>query len=565
MEHASPAILALSLAALVARIGFAANHYVVPAGTAGNLPAAPYSTWATAANGIADAMEAAADDADAICIRVAPGVYAIGSTIEIARSNVDIRSDDGNGDFACENTILDGGLLDGRTNRVFTVKYVKNVSASNVAIRGFTIRNSGVNGQGGGIMVEEGFSEFTLDGCTLTNCQARISGSAKGGGVFFGSVNAKGHVITNCSFVSCVAGGIGGAISGKNSKSAYAARSTYLLVMDSEFIDCGVVKTAGIDGATSKRGAIFAVPCWFERTLFRHGYGADSNNGNIAADGSPYSVLVDCTFEGTSGKFFYSSPLKMLGCIFRDNSGVMGTAVEIDSCVFSNNTYNAYSAAYFNGGTVRNCLYTRNGQPFTAMGNTLVENCSIISNRQCGIYMGAAKWKARFVNCVVYGNENFTASGAGQSGNANFAQVASWRSSADSSLVLTNCVIGGADSVSIVNYKGTGVGISANSGATYPLSDFDASGKTGELSTTVDMIGPRFADASNGDWRPRRKSPLRDAGVLLAWMNAPATDLDGNPRLTDAFGKAFASSALPDLGCYECQAQTPRNTTILLQ
>ena len=28
---------------------------------------------------------------------------------------------------------------------------------------------------------------------------------------------------------------------------------------------------------------------------------------------------------------------------------------------------------------------------------------------------------------------------------------------------------------------------------------------------------------------------------------------------------AAALAALPDIGCYECQAQTPRNTTILLQ
>ncbi len=60
-------------------------------------------------------------------------------------------------------------------------------------------------------------------------------------------------------------------------------------------------------------------------------------------------------------------------------------------------------------------------------------------------------------------------------------------------------------------------------------------------------------------------SPLREAGVRYSWMNAPATDLDGNPRLTDHFGKPFATAALPDLGCYECQDRITRGTTVLVQ
>ena len=44
-----------------------------------------------------------------------------------------------------------------------------------------------------------------------------------------------------------------------------------------------------------------------------------------------------------------------------------------------------------------------------------------------------------------------------------------------------------------------------------------------------------------------------------------ATDLDGQARLTDRFGKPFAPGALPDIGCYECQERTPYSTTIILR
>jgi hypothetical protein len=44
-----------------------------------------------------------------------------------------------------------------------------------------------------------------------------------------------------------------------------------------------------------------------------------------------------------------------------------------------------------------------------------------------------------------------------------------------------------------------------------------------------------------------------------------ATDLDGNPRVTDRFGKPFAEGARSDIGCYECQIFTPHATTIMLR
>ena len=53
-----------------------------------------------------------------------------------------------------------------------------------------------------------------------------------------------------------------------------------------------------------------------------------------------------------------------------------------------------------------------------------------------------------------------------------------------------------------------------------------------------------FKDFDGGDYTFRSFSPLRDAGVMLPWMEN-ALDLAGAKRLV---GK-------PDIGCYESQAQ----------
>ena len=63
---------ALAIATLPVASLLAATHYVVPAGTAGNTPTSPYTSWATAANDLASAIESASA---LETILVAPGTY----------------------------------------------------------------------------------------------------------------------------------------------------------------------------------------------------------------------------------------------------------------------------------------------------------------------------------------------------------------------------------------------------------------------------------------------------------------------------------------------------------
>ena len=73
---------------------------------------------------------------------------------------------------------------------------------------------------------------------------------------------------------------------------------------------------------------------------------------------------------------------------------------------------------------------------------------------------------------------------------------------------------------------------------------------------------PKFMDAAAGDYRMKGSSAARDKASRLDWMTEGSTDLAGQPRLVNLSGKAFASDALPDLGCYE--AQDPRPGLLLI-
>ncbi|MBQ9741507.1 MAG: hypothetical protein IJV91_11295, partial [Kiritimatiellae bacterium] len=76
---------------------------------------------------------------------------------------------------------------------------------------------------------------------------------------------------------------------------------------------------------------------------------------------------------------------------------------------------------------------------------------------------------------------------------------------------------------------------------------------------TVARDNIKFIDAENRDYHLEMRSPLRDKGVMLDWMDAGAKDLDGNPRVVSRHAVPYASdaSALPDIGCYECMIRVP--------
>lgn len=205
-------------------------------------------------------------------------------------------------------------------------------------------------------------------------------------------------------------------------------------------------------------------------------------------------------------------------------SNVNGQALEvgagglIDCCVVTNNTL-YYSSSGGDGvaitasgsagkpAVVRNTLVAYNWVQTTkeqaavaAYGNTVMENCTIVSNR----------------SMVVGGSGGLYIKGSGVS--------------------ITNTIVHS-------NTSGDAAGnILLKAGETAIFSHCCAPELGGIVTCTAD--DPLF----NLDWKPelpywsiRSKSPCKGTGAKADWMEG-ATDLDGNPRI---FGRR------PDIGCYE--------------
>ena len=573
----------------------ALDYYVVPAGTAGNAPAAPYDSWATAANDFTTLSAALLVTDAPIMIHVAPGVYNVTEPISLAIPDLTLVSDDGIGATARETTILDGGYPS-RTNRLVSV------TAANVTIRGLTFRNCMVDGKedGGAIYTSSSSEKTSVIDCSFTNCRARHGGAIRLGAVnawlegcdfndchagtsasnsdrHGGAVNvsnaATGSVITNCSFTACTAYK-GGAVKTPipNTTTGFSERADYTIISGCTFTRNAPVRQNG-DG--NPVGGGICGRAWVENCRFDANYTPDGSCFNPAIGFDYYTVITNCVFEnhssayrgiiGQQGGGYYET--RVVDCVFRGNTcaNIFGCHwFTIDRCVFTNNA--ATGGLFWLYGTnhvVRNSLYAYNQRPLGAGGQLAkgperYENCTIVSNT-CGVYIpyGANIWPI-FVNCYIGGNTNPPTRFSNYRGNANFGYFETfWDNDTSTFLVslqATNCVIEGAHTLERRDTR-----------KTFDLFYYVSSGTCEAITDLVAAKGAGFVDAANGDWRLQRKSPLRDAGMRLDWMVPGTTDLDQNPRLTNRFGKPFAADAHPDIGCYECQVQTPYGTLVLLQ
>ncbi len=561
------------------------DFYVVPAGTAGNTPTVPYDTWATAANDFAT-LSASLPTTDApATIHVAPGTYDVASPIPLSSTGITLTSDDGTGATARETTILDGGYP-ARTNRIATV------TAANVTIRGLTFRNCMLDGteDGGAIYTDSSSEKTSVIDCSFTNCRARHGGAIRlgaanawlegcdfndchagttanntarhGGGVNV-STAATGSVITNCTFTGCTAYQ-GGAVKtpAPATKTGFSERASYTIVSGCTFTRNAPVRQ---NNSGNPVGGGICGKAWVENCRFDANYTPDSACFNPAIGFDYYSVITNCIFEnhssanrGIVGQYQGGDyETRVVDCVFRGNTcaNMLGQVIiTADRCVFTNNA--ATSILFWSGSksVLRSTLYAHNHQPLR-VASQRYENCTVVSNTY-GVYIRDPAYKPVFVNCYIGGNTNASSRFANYRGNANFGYFETGWDNATSAFIIdfhaTNCVIEGAHSVE-----------QRSTSKFFDLFDYEPSGTCEAITDLVDAKGAGFVDAANGDWRLQRKSPLRDAGLLLPWMADGATDLDGNPRLTDHFGKPFATGALPDIGCYECQELTPYSTLIL--
>ena len=478
--------------------------------------------------------------------------------INLSTAGLEVRSDDKSGRLARETTILDGGFRSlsdhDRTNRLF------NVSANRVTIRGLILRNAMARGAGAGANITG--SAFTLADCTLTNLHGRIA-TADGGALAYSATSGMGHVITNCLVTKCGANAYGGALFAATTLSSYAApQKDYLLIFNSTFANNTSDKWS-IDAPSHSTRGLLSAPVYAINCVFR------DSSAALFGDRANYSILRECTLEKVVGGLSYPvNVVRVYDSRFDKCAGSLNPNL-LERCTITGHVDQNGANTTVSCGTLRNCLYTNNNFPLAVGASVIVDNCTIVSNNTGGILLGPAGGGGKFVNCVVFGNKfkNYGSPG----GYRNFCYRSQWAGSASSSLVISNCYIEGAASYSVSGYKGqyvdpaTGTWVTGD-GSAKSLLSFDPSGTSSNITAAADAAKARvFVDWTNGDWRLPRKSPLRDAGLLRSWMVEGATDMDGNPRLTDRFGNPFASDALPDIGCYECQIRTPRGTTFMVQ
>ena len=477
-------------------------------------------------------------------VRVRPGVYAPAATIELT-NNVIVVSDDGDGRLCPERTIVDGGATAEAPSSGHQVFRMTNPGS---ALIGLTIRNGFTDGRGGGVYVSRPSSG--ISDCIVSNCQAlAVNGNGGyGGGIFVdgyasGYYDTAGSRVANTIIVRCKAGNGGGASFQTYPSSSYDASAA---ANEPAFVNCAFIDNEAVREDTNANGGGIAAindqsHCRVEGCLFRGNWTTMTGAGpsssarmGAAIQTGRYSTVTNCVFDGNGHSYrgmVNGGPTRVFDCVFRRGiTRALGDSVELaENCVFTNNL--AGFSVTTGSATLRNCLYADNEEPVYT-GSSRFENCTIVSNRNCGVLIQSG-CKPVFVNTVVARNSSPRGISNFRGWNNLGFIVTEWRAN----VTVSNCC-----------FEGIGEYVNTSNGMSNDVWRIDLLDPTGR-SFTAD---PKLADVERGDYRLSRKSPCRDAGLRLGWMTPEAVDLAGNPRVMTS-GKPLAADpgALPDLGCYE--------------
>jgi hypothetical protein len=250
-------------------------------------PAAPYTSWATAATNIQDACFVAT--ASRSVILVTNGIYEYGGYADAGSNRVNpfgtgISIQSVNGPAL---TIIEGSQVPGTTNGGNAVRCVFLTSSS--VLSGFTLTNGATenNGYGGGV--------YAGSGCLVSNCI--ISGNAAGyGGGCYGA-NDNGALV-NCQIIgnSAINGGTGGG--------AYGIGLTNCLLTgnvasyrggaaaNGTLVNCTIVTNIGLPDSLDG--------CLLKNCISDYNY---PDNGEANGDGNSFSnccVAVTPTFNSAN-------------------------------------------------------------------------------------------------------------------------------------------------------------------------------------------------------------------------------------------------------------------------
>ena len=495
-------------ATVTVHVAAQAIHYV----KLGNAtPIAPYTSWATAATNIQDAIDAA-NQVGALVL-VSNGIYSTGGCVVYGALNnrvaitkpVTVRSANGPA-----MTIIQGAGPVG--DSAVRCAYV----GTNAVLEGFTLTSGATCSSGdyyrercgGGVWCE---SSSVLSNCVLTGNLA----SQSGGGAYWG-------MLYNCTLTGNSAPG-GGGVSG------------------STLYNCTLTDNSASSGGGASDGTLNN--CMLTGNSATYGGGAFDgalNNctltGNSAiyyGGGAYYGTLYNCTLTGNSashggGGAAYGT---LYQCMLIDNSAYIGGGAH-DGTLY-NCTLTGNSASYGGGGaadgTLNNCTLTGNSASYGGGGASdgTLNNCMLTGNS--ATYGGGA-FDGALNNCTLTGNSATYGGGGAYYGtlyNCTLTgNLASYGGGAFTS-TLYNCIV----YYNTASRDSNCYGCTLNFSCTTP--------NPGGTNNITDE--PQFVSAANGDYRLLPSSPCIDHGINQNWM-FDAMDLEGNPRILNG---------TVDMGTYE--------------
>ena len=471
---------------------------------------APYTSWATAAANIQDAIDASSQVG--ALVLVSNGTYATGGRVVygaltnrvVITKPVTVRSVHGP-----VTTIIQGAGPAG--DSAVRCAYV----GANAVLEGFTLISGTTRSSGDYSREQSGGGVWCESSGVLSNCVLTANSAFFGGGVY-------GGALYNCTLTGNSASNVGGGTS-------YGMLYNCILTGNSASYQGGGVSYSTLYNCTLTSNSASHGGGVYHSTLYNCTL---VGNSAYAGGGVSGGALYNCMLTGNSASDYGGGAAyggMLYNCMLTSNSSSSGGGVyggTLYNCTFTGNSAYDGGGAYY--GTFHNCTFTGN-LAYVGGGGAYygtLYNCALIGN--LADYGGGAYGDTLY-NCTLSGNS------ADYGGGAYYG-------------ILYNCIVYHNTALSYSNCLGSTL--------TYSCTTPDPGG-IGNITND-----PRFVNAGAGDYHLQATSPCIDAGTNQAWMIG-ATDLDGNPRL-DASGRV-------DMGAYEYQGLilstivvTPVNPCVLM-
>jgi parallel beta-helix repeat protein len=439
-------------------------HYVALSSPA---PLPPYSSWATAATNIQDAVDAAS--LPGALVWVTNGVYQTGGRDVYGMSNrvavtMAVRVESVNGP---EVTCILGSQVPDTTNGPAAVRcaYLTN----GAVLVGFTLTNGATQSDGdkykqcsgGGVWCESlsgvvsncvvgGNSAWrygggaycgTLNNCTLIGNWADLIG--QGGGAYSGTLNncalignwadtggaASSNTLNNCALIANSAWYGGGAYSGILNNCSLTGNSA---IGSGGGAYSGTLNNCTLTGNSAQEGGgayfgTLASCSLISNSASRYGGGAAggtlynctlANNSAFYGGGAASNTLNNCTLANNSALYGGGAASNTLNnCTLIGNSasydGGGAYYATLNNCTLATNSASRYGGGAFRG-TLTNCTLTGNWAVSGggASSNTL-NNCTLTGNSASGSGGGASN--GRLNNCALTANSASSGGGASES------------------------------------------------------------------------------------------------------------------------------------------------------